>query len=280
MAWAVYLNETSLADIGCYVTGFQGSASAAPTREYPTVAIPGRQGVVFAADPTTGTRTLQIEGAVVPSAGTIAARRTAEDQLKAAAMRGLIAVSVDDDVNAPRKIDAVCTACEITPRGHPVSATVSGFVLRFVCPDPTWQDVVGQVIGFTSTATGVPLGTAPSGGIVRIAAPSWSADVDVPVLHYLNAAGVTIGSLTFGGVTGVNDLQAGLDYLEIDLDRATVTRYDSGVASNGISLLTAGDFFTLDPMDGDTLNASYPMLKVTATGGTPSGQWLGARRWL
>lgn len=279
MAYSVYLNETNLSDLNVYVERVTTWRDA-PSREYPTVAIPGRQGVVFAADPTTGARSLRISAMIHPAALTLAARRTAEDNLKALAMRALIKVVEDDESNAPRQIDGVCTSCTITPRRHPVVSLVSDAELTILCPDPTWQDVVGQVIGFTSTATPVPLGTAPSGGIVRIAAPSWSADVDIPVLHYLNAAGVTIQSMTFGGVTTANDLQAGLDYLEIDLDRATVTRYDSGVASNGISLLTAGDFFSLDPMDGDPLNASYPMLKVTATGGTPSAQWLGTRRWL
>jgi hypothetical protein len=279
MGYAVYLNETNLADLGVYVERVSAWRDA-PGREFPTVAIPGRQGVVFAADPVTGARSLRISAMIHPAALTLAARRTAEDNLKALAMRALIKVVEDDESNAPRQIDGVCTSCTITPRRHPVQSLVSDAELTILCPDPTWYDVAGQVIGFTSTATAVPLGTAVSGGIVRIAAPSWSADVDIPVLHYLNAAGVSIQTMTFGGVTGADDLQAGLDYLEIDLDRATVTRYDSGVASNGIALLTAGDFFSLDPMDGDTLNASYPMLKVTATGGTPSGQWLGARRWL
>jgi hypothetical protein len=279
MPYSVYLNETALDTLGIYVERVTTWRDA-PAREYPTVAIPGRQGVVFAADPTTAPRTLRISAMIHPAALTLAARRTAEDQLKALAYRALIKVIEDDGVNAPRQIDGVCTSCTITPRRHPVQSLVSDAELSILCPDPTWSDVVGQVIGFTSTATAVPLGTAVSGGIVRIAAPPWSADVDIPVLHYVNAGGVTIQSMTFGGVTSATDLQAGLDYLEVDLDRATVTRYDSGVASNGIALLTAGDFFSLDPMDGDTLNASYPMLKVTATGGTPSGQWLGARRWL
>jgi len=279
MPYAVYLNETNLADIGVYVEQVTTWRDA-PSRSYPTVEIPGRQGVVIAADPTTAPRSLRIRAMVHPAALTLAARMTAEDSLKALAYRALVKVIEDDGTNAPRQIDGVCVSCTIQPRRHPVSSLVSDADLTILCPDPTWQDVVGQVIGFNATATQVPLGTAPSGGIVRIAAPSWSADIDTPVLHYLNAGGVTIQSMTFGGVTGADDLQAGLDYLEVDLDRATVTRYDSGVASNGIALLTAGDFFSLDPMDGDVLNASYPMLKVTATGGTPSGQWLGVRRWL
>lgn len=279
MTWAVYLNETDVTTLGVYPESAPDWLSA-PSRDYPMVAIPGRQGAVFAADPTTPARTLRLSLMIQPPALTLAARVTAEDNLKALAYRALVKVIVDDGTNAPRQIDAVCTSCSIVPRRHPTVSLVSDATLSLLCPDPTWYDVVGQMVGFSTTATAVPLGTAPSGGIVRITAPSWSADVDAPVLHYLNAGGVTVQSMTFGGVTGGSDLQAGLDYLEIDLDRATITRYDSGVASSGITLLTAGDFFALDPQDGDPLNSSYPMLKVTASGGTPTAQWIGARRWL
>src|SRR5690606_32707 len=139
----------------------------------------------------------------------------------------------------------------------------------------TWADAVGQLISFTSTPSQIPLGTAPSGGIVRIAAPSWSANVVDPVLAYLNAAGVTLQTLSFSGT-----LTAGTEYLEIDLDRCTVTEVSSGTRANAISWLSSGDFFGLDPMDGDVLNSSYPQLKVTATSGTPAGTWAGTRRWL
>lgn len=279
MPYSVYLNETALDTLGIYVERVTVWRDA-PTRDYPVVPIPGRLGAVFAADPTSPPRTLRIGCMIHPAALTLAARRSAEDQLKTLAYRALIRVVEDDGTNAPRQIDGVCTSCVITPRRHPVSSLVSDAELSILCADPTWQDVVGQVIGFTSSPVAIPIGTAVSDGIVRIAAPSWSADVDTPVLHYLNAAGVSIKTMTLGGLTGVSDLEAGLDYVEIDLGRATITRYDSGTASNGISLLTAGDFFGLDPYDGDPVNGVYPMLKVTATGGTPSGQWLGTRRWL
>lgn len=275
MAWAVYVNETSLGDIGCYVTGFEDTWLSAPDREFPTIAIPGRQGVVFAADPTVTPRRLRVVGSVVPATRTIAARQSAEDQLKALTYRGLVKVIVDDDVTAPRQIDAVCTGCNIVPRGHPVDATVSGFALSLYCPDPTWYDVTGQTVGFTSAATPIPTGTAPMGGILRIAAPSWSANVVDPVVTYLNAAGVTIGTLGFT-VT----LAAGTEFLEVDLDRATVVEVSSGTSANAIATLSSGNFFAVDPNNGDPLNTSYPQLKVTATAGTPSGQFIGARRWL
>ncbi len=273
MTWSIALNETALADIGVYVQRIDGLS--APARDYPSVAIPGRMGVIFSGDPTAPARSATITASIVTTANTIAARRTAEDQLKALAYRALVKITYDDDVNAPRAIDGVCTACVITTRAHPTASVVSDVTLSVMCPDPTWYDVAGQLIAFTSTPSAIPLGTAPSGGIVRIAAPSWSANVVNPVLTYLNAAGVTLQTLTMTGT-----LTAGTEYLEIDLDRCTITEYSSGTGANAISWLSSGDFFGLDPMDGDVLNASYPQLKVTSASGTPSATWAGVRRWL
>lgn len=275
MTWAVYLNETALDTIGVWVEDI-AARYAGVARTFPTMSLPGRQGVVLTADPETQPRTLSITGSIDPTARTVAARSAAEDQLKALATRGLIRVVADDDVTAPRQIDGVCLGCTITPVVHPMVTQVSRFTLTVQCPDPTWYDVTGQLIGFSATASAIPLGTAPSGGIVRIAAPSWSANVVDPVLTYLNAAGVTVATMTFTGT-----LTAGTDYLEIDLDRQTVVKVSSGTITNAISWLSTTSVFpVLDPMDGDVLNASYPQLKATATSGTPSATWAGVRRWL
>lgn len=275
MTWAVYAAGTDLSSIDSY-TMEVGNWLSGPSREFPTLAIPGRQGVVFAADPTVSPRTLRITGVINPVSRTVASRLADERAIKALVYGALVTIITDDDVTAPIAIDGVCVACDIVPRGHPLVATISGVTMDFLCPDPTWRDVMGQVVGFTSTPATIPLGTAPSGGIVRIAAPSWSANVTNPVLTYYNAATVSLQAMTFTGLT----LTAGTHYLEIDLDRATATLYASGVASNAISYLASGDFFALDPMDGNPLNGSYPFLGCSGSAGTPSGQYLGARRWL
>lgn len=274
MTWAVYANGTSLASLDAYVMRVDGWLSA-PSRQYPTLAIPGRQGAVFAADPTVGTRTLRINAVINPTTRTVATRLADEQALKALLMQALVSVITDDDVTNPIVIDGVCQSVEITPRGHPLVSTISEVTFEVLCPDPTWRDLSSQVIGFNSTPATIPLGNAPSGGLVRIAAPSWSANVTDPVLTYYNASKVAVQTMTFTGIT----LTAGTDYLEIDLDRATAIEVSSGSSSNAIASLT-GDFFTLDPMDADPLNSSYPLLGCSGSAGTPSGQYLGTRRWL
>jgi hypothetical protein len=274
MTWAVYLNETPLDSIGIWVEDISARFHGVQ-RTYPTIALPGRQGVVLAAEPETSARLLTISGTIDPAARTLTARSTAEDRLKALAYGALIKVITDDDETAPRQIDGVCEDVRITPVVHPMVTQLSRFQLTVKCPDPTWYDVTGQLIGFNATPSPVPLGTAPSGGLIRVAAPSWSANVTNPVVVYRNAAGVTLQTLGF-----TLTLVAGNDYLEIDLDRQTIVEYQSGVVRNAIGDLTSGEFFALDPMDGDPFSASYPSLALTSSGGTPAGQWLGPRRWL
>lgn len=275
MAWSVYVGETDLSTISVYVERVDDWYNA-PRRNYTTVPILGRMGAVFAADPETSVRTMRVSCMIHPAALTLTAIQSSRDQLKALAYNALVKITHYDGTNAPRAIDGVCTACDITPRRHPTVALVMDATLTIVCPDPTWYDVSGQVVGFSSTATAVPLGTSPSDGIIRIATPHWSSDVTDPTITYQSAGGVTRGTLAFTSLT----LGAATDYLEVDLARSSAVRYTSGSAINVIDKLTSGDFFALDPQDGDILTASYPKLKVTATAGTPLGTWLGNRRWL
>jgi len=277
MTWAVYLNETPLSSIGVYVMGL-GSALSAPSRDFPTLAIPGRQGGLLSADPTTPARTLQLSVTVAPATRTVAARQAAEDALRSLAMRGLVAITVDDDVNEPRVIEGVCTGVELAPSGraHPVDATVTSGTVTFVCPDPTWRDRTAQVVSLPyNVYVPVPLGTAPTGGIIRIGAPAWSADLTSVSVNYAGISGDPAGGMSF-----TLALVAGTDYLEIDLDRMTVEKVSSGTRTNAISTMDGGDFFAMDASDGDVLDGIYPLLRSSSYGGTCVASWTGYRRWL
>lgn len=270
---ALYLNELDTAAIECWPLDAEEWLSM-PERDFPVVAIPGLNGVVIAGEPTVSARELTLTLQVQPAARTTAARVTAERKLKAMASRGLVRIGINDSYTPSRVIDGVLKNARFQPVGHPIAAVASRASLTFLCPDPTWRDAYDTIIAFSATPSPIPTGDANSDGLIRIAAPAWSANVVNPTIHYLNAAGVTIKTL---GLTGT--LTAGLDYLEVDLKRASITEYASGAASNAIAWLTSGGFFAIDAMDGDPLNTSYPQLKVTATSGTPSGLWIGPRRW-
>lgn len=277
MAWAVWINATDVSTLGFYVEQAE-SWLAGPDRTYAATRLPGRMGSLLSAEPEVGERTLRLTGSIVPSDNLISTRATYEKRLKALAYQGLVTVTLDDDVNAPLRIDAVCERFEAAPKAHPMTTPNSKVSVQFRCPDPTFYDLQSSILAFGTTATPCPTGNAPHGGIIRIAAPAWSAaSVTNPTLTYMTAGGATVTAMAFTGVT----LVAGEDFLEIDLDRATVTLSDAGVRSNAISTLTAGNtFFSIDPTDGDYVNAGYPQLKVAVGAGTPSCTLTYARRWL
>lgn len=274
MTWAVWINETRVDTVGFYVERITGWPSG-PDRSYPTQAIVGRLGAVLSEDPSYPPRSLTLAGSIRTSGNSLSSRVAFEQQLKGLAYRGLVTITLDDDVTDPVQIDGVCTRATITPKTHPMTSPVSTVELAFLCPDPAVTALVGSLVAFGATATPVPLGTAPSGGIIRIAAPSWSANVVNPTVTYYASAGTSVQTMAFTAT-----LVAGQDYLEIDLDRATVVLSDNGSRSNGISLLTSGDFFALDPLDGDVANTAYPLLSVSASSGTPSGTLAYRKRWL
>jgi hypothetical protein len=79
-----------------------------------------------------------------------------------------------------------------------------------------------------------------------------------PVVTYRNANGETEGAITCGVTLGAND------YLSIDMDARTLTKYTDGVSSNGLSLISAGTFFDLDPAHGDPAFSAWPTLATSA----------------
>lgn len=272
MAWGVWIDDTRLDSLGLYVEDLS-TRWHAPSRQFPTLAVPGLAGSVLTAEPTTGPRQLTITASLDPAARTLPALQSAIDALQELTGHGLVRITVDDDENAPRVIEGVCTECQIAPVVHPLVTQVARVTLTLVCPRPTWEDVAPQVVALGSTPTPIPIGTAESGGVIWIAAPAWSANVVTPVVTLRAASGRQLATLTWAGT-----LTAGTDALALDLDRSTAIKYASGTASNAIASLS-GDFFPLTPPQGAPRFASYPTLQVTASSGTPSATWVGPRRW-
>jgi hypothetical protein len=87
-----------------------------------------------------------------------------------------------------------------------------------------------------------------------------------PVLIYRDQRGVEKQRMTFTYVIASDE------YLEIDTELATVTKYDSGVASNGLAYWTPATtgsastekFLTgFDPQDGDPENSVWPTIECS-----------------
>ncbi len=141
---------------------------------------------------------------------------------------------------------------------------VRSIELRFLCEQfPRGYDRSGLTIGLPyNTPVSLLLGSAPSAALIRIFSPAGS--VTNPVLTYRDIAGNARASLTLTQVLGQST-----DYLEVNMDTKVITRSLSGVVTGPVPI-AAGDFFALDPADGDQVNAIGPTLAVTASAGSPT----------
>jgi hypothetical protein len=116
----------------------------------------------------------------------------------------------------------------------------------------------------------VPLGSAPVNPVIRVLAPAGS--VTNPTVTYRDIAGNIRGQL------GLTQVLATTDWIEINMDTKVVSRVLSGVVSGPVPILS-GDFFALDPADGDQINGTGPTLEVAASVGAPTGLALYRRMW-
>lgn len=126
--------------------------------------------------------------------------------------------------------------------------------IRFQADDPRIWDVDQQNVGIDGTPTAMPLGTAPVAPVVRI-----DGSATNPALTYADDGGATVETLSLTISIGAGD------WIEVDMDRKTIV--DQAGASQ-ISALSGGDFFRLDPTDGDYATSSWPQVSVSSGTGT------------
>lgn len=263
----LYLNgQEAEATYGLIVTSFAGDLSA-PTRGYSLLNIPSLPGAIDPGiAPNEGVRTVTVNFLVQASSETTL--YTSLDKIKAVCGTGL--VELQTPYSTTRGLYGVLTSLECAPfAASLLNGWVSG-AITFVCANPYWFDLSPSTVAFT-TATAIPLGTAPS-----IGRDAWSAVITItgsavnPTLTYKDYTGATVGTMVF-----THTVAAG-DSLVIDCGRRTVTKIVSAVSSNAMSTLTAGYAFpALSPDDASFSASLWPTL-TTSTG---SGSITYYRAW-
>lgn len=250
------VNGKTLASLSAYVyetTDLRGRAA----HKYPVTPLWGRAGG-WATWPSVAGRLLTVTGRVVTSANTAAARLTAEQTLKDwIGNAGLARLTLDEGNDPVLTIDGYLEELQLKPIGHPLTAVVSEFSMRWNCPDPLWWSDDETIIGapVTNTRYSLPLGTAPSTPIVRMMGAA--TNPTVTIRDSGGAAQVTLAvTLTL----------ASTDYLDIDCRTGAITKYVSGVSSSGASYWTSAWLFpfALDPAWGDYANSRWPTLETSA----------------
>lgn len=227
---------------------------------FQTAPVVQRGGVILGtAKPTVEAKRLRIAGFLTGSS--LADARAKLDTLRGAI--GTAPCSIRTGWDTTREFWGVLVA---SPAG-PNSAywqTYLSVELEFLLFDPYAYSTSLSTVNFT-TATAIPLGTAPAKGNVK--SPTLitiSGAATTPILTYKSSAGVTLATMSF---TGYSPLSG--DKIEINLSKGLVEKIVSSVRSNAMGALAAGwNFPALDPVDGVYSTSSWPTLEVNSGSGT------------
>jgi hypothetical protein len=261
-----WINDYPLTVLGLHFQTVAGWRDG-DTRHPPTVQVPGYAGALRTGIPAFEDREIVATGNILGSSQAGVSR--AIDTFKNLAGAGLIELRFLDDVS--RTFLAELAAAELSPPPLQFGRNgwVRGIVARFACQHPRAFDQLGRTLSFSS-AVNVPLGSAPVNPVIRVLAPAGS--VTNPTVTYRDIAGNIRGQL------GLTQVLAATDWIEINMDTKVISRVLSGVVSGPVPILS-GDFFALDPADGDQINGTGPTLEVAASAGAPTGLALYRRMW-
>ena len=191
--------------------------------------------------PQTNVRILGIQGAML--ADTVPTLLANLDALNYRLSLGELTIQFADDVTrhflayqaGPIRVTGIHPS--LIQKGHHIS-------FDLVCLDPRQYEDAQQSIGFTA-ATDMPMGTAPV----------------EPVLT------ITVGTFTITSSGGETLTVSGATSPPITVDMYNQTIVNSASASM-LSKLTGGNFFSLDPKDGDFLTTTWPTLATAGGSGT------------
>jgi hypothetical protein len=117
--------------------------------------------------------------------------------------------------------------------------------VALVCYDPLWYDITPQATAISAVNTPVALTMGNASARMRRLLIRISGAATSPVtLTLKNAAGDTLQAMTLAlALTSA-------EYVDIDCDAFTITKYSGGVATDQITALTTTqDFFAVDPYD-------------------------------
>jgi hypothetical protein len=174
------------------------------------------------------------------------------DVLKALLIGPLVVTRAEDPT---REYRARLLSVTMTEVGPVFLQTKQELLLSLWCDDPYAYDASDQTVSFTA-ATDVPLGTAPSAGVIVITGAAAN-----PVITLKDPSGTVLETMGFTRTLGSGDT------LTIDLDRFLVTRTVSGVDTDDIAALSSGSFFNFDPRLADAYASDWPTLEVSAGSG-------------
>ena len=243
----MYVNDYPVDKIGLYPDpeGLEGNRSALTVRDRVTF-LPGRVGTISLADEVeTEPRRLAIS---CIQRGTSAANlQTRMRELRQRLAEGVTEIRFEED--SDKVFYCRLERAEVTGIAPMVSQPNQRVRISLLAQDPLIYDRNGTVVGFSSDEAELPLGTAPSFGIIRI-----SGAVTDPVITYKDFRGDTKATLGLTATLGATE------WREIDMDKSTIVD-DAG--ANAIDEMSSGGFFSFDAQDAAGEDGPYPTIEVS-----------------
>lgn len=242
------INGRDIADYGVVVSLIAGWLDA-PTRSYELLAVPGRAGgLVTPGGVQADAREITVQ--VFVPATTVTGRRTTLAALYRD-LRGVVELGFGDDTS--RFMYGLLKTGGTQTLGPAMVVPEAVTTLTFTIPDPVAYAATADCIAIPAggTRVAIPTGTAPSGGIIRLA----GAGTNPCVLTLRDRAGVTIQTMTLSTTWTTGE------FVEVDCDAWTVKKWNGTTATNILSALGSTDtFLRFSPED-------EPSLSVTGCGG-------------
>lgn len=184
-------------------------------------------------------------------------------QILAIAGRGPVTLRCVDATD--REIVAVLDGERLVEAAFPALKPTNLWVsltLRFRAAEPAWRDTTPQLLAIGQTAVPCPLGyRIPSDWTLEILG-SEAGTVVNPEVHYEDAAGNLVASLTITDTLNWGTDATARIRLSTEGAAPTVRRMTAGVWAAADASLSAGWFFALSPLDGAPMLGQHPTLRL------------------
>lgn len=261
MTWNLSVNGIDLTTYGFTINTTDGVFDGG-VRTLIAVPVAGSAGIMVTGG-IESPRVVELSGSLTSAAKTVAGRLANEDAFKDLVRGGLVRLTRDDGSTTVRTITGHVERLGLTTIGHPVAPTDLRVTLRLACLESYWQAVEPSSRVLGATRATLVLGTAPSTPIIRIMGSATN-----PVVTYRDAGGTAQRTITL-----TITLAATTDWIDLDMRTRKITKYLSGVVTNGYTTMsTTSNFpFAFDPQDGDFFTSAWPTLEVSA--GTGIAYW-------
>jgi len=213
-----------------------------PTAVWPNRPVSGRIGnIVLSSEPSFQPRDITIDGHVIED--TMAEMRTSLNEIAARFHGDEHEVQIVDDTS--RVFYARLAGANAFTLKPSLTTPKTQIKVRLTCLDPRAYSTGNSTLGFGSTDTPVPLGTAPVGGVIR-----FSGVASDPSVIYKTSTGLEVARIT------LNTTLSSTQFVDVDLTSYTLTG-TTGANLSSIWASSVSTFFLFDPKH-------IPSIQVTA----------------